>query len=89
MNPLKALQPLVAMAKAETKVDSDSALEQKSNNNRLETTSKLYRFSPSLGMAATAKPRLMKEEIGEEAGVFNQTKNLTKCYVHKLLQGRS
>ena len=29
-------------------------------------------------MAATAKPRLMKGEIGEEAGVFNQTKNLTK-----------
>ena len=29
-------------------------------------------------MATTAKPRLMKEEIEEEAGVFNQTKNLTK-----------
>ena len=29
-------------------------------------------------MAATAKPRLMKVEIGEEAAVFNQTKNLTK-----------
>ena len=29
-------------------------------------------------MAAMAKPRLMKEEIGEEAGVFNQTKNLIK-----------
>ena len=44
----------------------------------LQTISKLYRFSPSLGMAAMAKPRLMKEEIGEEAGVFNQTKNLIK-----------
>ena len=29
-------------------------------------------------MALTAKPRLMKEEIGEEAEVRNQTKYLTK-----------